>query len=95
MADFIFVEDNPTNEERVAAAQAALERVDKYHPYRHRDGKGKWVIDADSITDLVADLLHLARQNGIEPDYIMETAKMNFDAEVEHDPEKCATDPMG
>ncbi|MHB8069535.1 MAG: hypothetical protein ACYDIC_16710 [Desulfobaccales bacterium] len=36
-----------------------------------------------SISDLVADLLHLARLNNIDPDHIIETAQIHFDAEVE------------
>jgi len=42
---------------------------------------------ATSIYDLIADLLHLARENGIEPDYVIEQAKMHFDAEVEEEVE--------
>lgn len=40
-----------------------------------------------SITDLVADLLHLARQNDIEPDCVISTTQMHFDAEVEEEAE--------
>ena len=36
-----------------------------------------------SISDLVADLLHLARLNDIDQDHVIDTAQMNFDAEVE------------
>jgi hypothetical protein len=67
----------PTNEERAEAARQALAAVPKYDPY-----------DTDSITDLVTDLLHLARQEGIEPDYVTTTAQMNFDAEVEEEIEE-------
>ena len=35
-----------------------------------------------SIYDLVADLLHLAHQNDIEPDYIIHMATMHYDAEL-------------
>lgn len=38
---------------------------------------------ADGIYDLVADLLHLARENDIEPDYIIHMATMHYNAEVE------------
>jgi len=69
-----------TNEQRATAALAALERVDKYQPLHTQEG-----IDPDSIADLVADLLHLARRNQIEPDYVIETAKINFQAEVEEE----------
>jgi hypothetical protein len=42
--------------------------------------------DAETgIVDLVADLLHLACEFGIEPDYIIQTATMHFDAEVEEE----------
>lgn len=66
--------EDPTNEERAAAARQALAAVDKYDSY-----------DTDSITDLVSDLLHLARKEGIEPDYVIQTATMNFDVEVEEE----------
>lgn len=42
---------------------------------------------ATSIYDLVGDLLHLARLNDIEPDYIIHMAQMHFDAEVEEETE--------
>jgi hypothetical protein len=64
----------PTNEERTAAARQALEAVPKYEPF-----------DTDSIVDLVTDLLHLARQEGIEPDYVIHMAQIHFDAEVEEE----------
>ncbi len=41
----------------------------------------------DSIVDLMSDLLHLAHQNGIEPDYIIRMAQTHFDAEVEEEAE--------
>jgi len=64
----------PTNEERTASARQALEAVPKYEPF-----------DTDSIVDLVTDLLHLARQEGIEPDYVIHMAQIHFDAEVEEE----------
>jgi hypothetical protein len=81
MAETIFTDDDPTNEDRAAAALAAIERVDKYHPYRYQD-EGKWVIDHSSISDLVADLLHLAHQNGHAPAEIIETATLNYYMEI-------------
>jgi hypothetical protein len=44
-----------------------------------------------TIVDLVTDLLHLARGLDIEPDYILSTASMHFDAEIE----AAALNPMG
>jgi hypothetical protein len=38
-----------------------------------------------SIYDLVADLLHLARLNDVEPDYVIHMAQMHFDTEVEEE----------
>jgi len=67
---------DPTIEERAALAMAALESQEKY-----RDA---WPEGLDSsIVDLVTDLLHLARENDIEPDYVIHTAQMHFDAEMQ------------
>jgi hypothetical protein len=71
---------DPTNEERSASAMAALESQEKYH-----DAWPEGL--ADSIVDLVSDLLHLARENDIEPDYIIRMAQTHFDAEVEEEAE--------
>jgi hypothetical protein len=71
---------DPTNEERAASAMAALESQEKYH-----DAWPEGL--ADSIVDLVSDLLHLARENDIEPDYIIRMAQTHFDAEVEEEAE--------
>jgi hypothetical protein len=69
---------DPTNEERAASAMAALESQEKYHD--------TWPEGlSESIVDLVSDLLHLAHQNGIEPDYIIRMAQTHFDAEVEEE----------
>jgi len=38
-----------------------------------------------AISDLLADLMHLARQMGLDWDQAMETATMNYDAEVEEE----------
>ena len=46
-----------------------------------------------SISDLIANLLHLAREHNIEPDRIIEQAKMHFDAEVDEEAE--AVKPEG
>jgi hypothetical protein len=66
---------SPTNEERAAAARAALESQGKYRAPED--------MLSEMIIDLVSDLLHLARLNDIEPDYIINAAQINFDAEVE------------
>jgi hypothetical protein len=42
----------------------------------------------DAISDLICDLLHLADQNGLDPEIITGQALSNFDAELDED-----TDP--
>ena len=71
-------DDDPTNDERAATALAALKSQEKYHD--------DWPAGfGESIADLVTDLLHLARLNGVEPDYVIHTSQMNFDAEVQEE----------
>ena len=68
-----------TNNERAAIGEKAILAV-------FRDDIESGGIDLGTgIYDLVADLLHLARENGIEPDYIIHMAQMHFDAEVEEE----------
>ena len=65
-----------TNNERAAIGEKAVLAV-------FRDDIESGGIDLGTgIYDLVADLLHLARENDIEPDYIIHMAQMHFDAEV-------------
>ncbi len=67
-----------TNNERAAIGERALRAVfDRCHEEEI----------GTEIYDLVADLLHLARENGIEPDYIIRMAQMHFDAELEEEAE--------
>jgi hypothetical protein len=64
----------PTPQECAAIGQRALVAVGFNH-------QGE---DLESgIVDLVANLLHLARENDIEPDYVIAQAQMHYDAEVE------------
>ena len=68
-----------TNNERAAIGEKAVMAV-------FRDDIESGGIDLGTgIYDLVADLLHLARENDIEPDYIIHMAQMHFDAEVEEE----------
>jgi len=68
-----------TNDERAAIGEKAVLAI-------FRDDIESGGIDLGTgIYDLVADLLHLARENGIEPDYIIHMAQMHFDAEVEEE----------
>jgi len=56
-------------EERVNSARTALEAA--YTP-----------VDEDSIVDLVTDLLHLARESNVEPDFVIHMAQIHYDAET-------------
>ena len=65
-----------TNNERAAIGEKAVLAV-------FRDDIESGGIDLGTgIYDLVADLLHLARENDIEPDYIIHMAQMHFWSEV-------------
>ena len=50
---------------------------------------------ATGIYDLVADLLHLARLNDVEPDYIIHMAQMHYQAEVEEEAADAIADAQG
>lgn len=72
---------NPrTNEDRAAFAEDAL-----YHYNQVRDGgdygelRGTWETD---IVDLMADLLHLASQKGIDPYYVINVAQTHYEEEL-------------
>jgi hypothetical protein len=51
------------------------------------DYNGFDTIDGDNletgIYDLLADLLHLAKDNGIDPDEMIRMGKMHFEAEID------------
>ena len=64
------------NVDRAQRAEAALAA------YQGRDAGDTL---ADNIVDLVTDLLHLAHQNDIEPDYVTHLAQKHYDAEVEEE----------
>jgi hypothetical protein len=68
--------ENPTNEGRAMKGRMALMGAG-YDTYPDE-------LDA-SIVDLVADLLHLARENDIEPDYIIHMANTHYQAELEEE----------
>jgi len=68
-----------TNNERAATGEKAVMAVFK------EDIESGGIDLTTGIYDLVADLLHLARENDIEPDYIIHMAQMHFDAEVEEE----------
>jgi len=73
-----WIDRDPTNEERAATALAAMDSQEKYDDARP-EALG------ESIADLVADLLHLAKENNIDPELIITRSRMNFKAEVEEE----------
>ena len=64
------------NMERAQRAKAALDA------YQGRDAGDTL---ADNIVDLVTDLMHLAHQNDIEPDYVARQSQDHYSAEVEEE----------
>ena len=69
----------PTNAERAEIGRKAVMAVFS------KEIESGGIDLGTGIYDLVADLLHLARLNDIEPDYIIHMATMHFDAEVEEE----------
>lgn len=67
-----------TNADRAQRAEPALAA------YQGRDAGDTL---ADNIVDLVTDLMHLARLNDIEPDYVAQAAADHYTAEVEEEVE--------
>jgi len=77
----------PTNEECGEIGRKALEAVG--FPIENYDDL------STSIYDLVADLLHLARLNDIEPDFVIEMAQEHYQAEVEEEAEAAKLEQEG
>ena len=67
----------PTNEERAERAFRTLPNSE-LNSMCEEDR-------ADTFVDLVTDLLHLAYQYGVEPDYVIRMAQEHFAAEVEEE----------
>jgi hypothetical protein len=44
--------------------------------------RGPGVIDADTITDLMADLLHYAQYHGLDVDCVLEAAQRHYHTEA-------------
>jgi len=65
-----------TNADRAQRAEMALAA------YQGRDAGDTL---ADNIVDLVTDLMHLAHQNDIEPDYVAQRAADHYTEEVEEE----------
>lgn len=82
----------PDNEDRAAAAQAALEvftpimfcersldELLKAHQDHGADGSDL----SCAVSDLICNLLHYAKREGVDTERAMRMAQSNFDAEVE------------
>jgi hypothetical protein len=67
------------NEERASRAREACDTF--------ADASGLSVDDELStvISDLIANLMHLADQSGLCPESLIDTARMHFEAEVEEE----------
>lgn len=64
-----------TNRERGELARPALELFRDAHYFNENDSL------EDPLCDLIADLLHLARAEGMDPDAQLERARTNFEFE--------------
>ena len=75
---------NPNNAMRAGWAAVAVEAfrdVCVGDPLDSPDGM------KDAIGDLIADLLHLARAEGIDPQAMLHNGRMHFEAEEEEEKE--------
>ena len=61
----------PTNDDRADWAQAA---INAFQAVTRTD-------DEDAVPDLIADLLHLAVRQGLDPQLMLDRAQSNFEAE--------------
>ena len=69
---------NPDNAARAAWAYAAVEAfrdVCRGSPLDCEDGM------QEAIGDLLANIMHLARQEGLDPEAMINTGRMHFEAE--------------
>lgn len=63
-----------TMDERLIAAEVALSSHDKYQGYRQE-------VDEGDIIDLMTDLLHLAVHCEYNPEQILSSVRLHFEAE--------------
>ncbi len=71
-----------TNSDRAARAHEALKRYDTVYGDDDPDAGPLY-----RLSDLLADLMHLARLEGVDFDGTLNTAVKNFREEVEDDPD--------
>ncbi len=69
---------NPTNEDRAA-------RIDPTIEFYAVECKGDACPDENDIPDLLTDIMHYCREEGLLFDTLLATARMNFEAEVSYE----------
>lgn len=69
----------PTNEDRANWARAALE------VFSQKTGLDMAVELDCSIGDLLANMMHLCKQEGLDFDALLETGRMHFEAETDEE----------
>lgn len=72
----------PTNEMRCAWARIALDAYGLHTGQSGEDYQVEPEAIAEAIGDLIADLLHLAKEHGLDTSELIEVAEMHFFAEV-------------
>lgn len=75
----------PDNEQRAGWAQTA---VDAFQAVCRTD-------DDSALGDLMANLLHLARAQGLDPERVIDTARMHFEAEEAEEAQEAETESEG
>ena len=71
---------DPTNKDRSA-------RIDKLLEYYATECKGDAYADESDAQDIITDIMHWCHSEGWNFDEYLETARMNFDAEIEEEKE--------
>lgn len=70
----------PTNEERAG-------RIDSVLEFYAVECKGDAYCDENDLADLITDAMHWCKSMGWKFEEYLETARMNFDAEIEEEKE--------
>jgi hypothetical protein len=68
-------DEDPDNKERAARAQAAVEAYQKAYTEETGDQQAP-------LSGLLTDLMHYCGQSGLDFDYALESARVNFSEEI-------------
>lgn len=74
----------PDNDSRADLAQETLRYFCKEAPGRSHNRVDDDITESD-ISDLICNLMHLCKRDGIEWDWVMHSAESNFEAESEEE----------